>query len=243
MKWLIDYPPYKIITVLILIIIGVSIKQLEPLIFLLVYGQLMLALCRVPLAFLWRRLRFVIPFVAFSLLFFTLYENRLPVSAGLFTISLYGLEKAAIYSARLLFTMQMLTLLFYRMAMPEFFQALVRLRVPGIFIELILFTLRFTDVLREEAARMLQALRSRGMKRRSLISWTSYAVLSRLLGGLLLRSLARSERIYMGMMSRGYRGIPPQLELSPPEAADRAASAVWLAPVLAIGLYDAIGRW
>ncbi|MCR8629788.1 cobalt ECF transporter T component CbiQ [Paenibacillus radicis (ex Xue et al. 2023)] len=242
MSFLIQYPPYKIIIVLMLIIMGVSIKHLDTLIFLLAYGQLLLALCRVPFSYLWRRLRFALPFIVFSLLFFSLYEDRFIVHVGFLDVSMYGVEKASIYATRLLFTLQLLTLLFYRMTIPEFFQALVRLRVPGIFIELILFTLRFTDVIREEAVRMFQALRSRGMKQRSFFSWSSYAVLSQLLGNLLLRSLARSERIYMGMMSRGYRGIPPQLELAPAAAADWALMPVWLIPVLIVFVYDIMGR-
>ncbi|NOU96235.1 cobalt ECF transporter T component CbiQ [Paenibacillus sp. LMG 31456] len=242
MSFLIQYPPYKIIIVLLLIIMGVSIKHLDTLIFLLAYGQLLLTLCRVPLSFLWRRLRFALPFIVFSLLFFSLYEDRSLVEVGFLDISMYGVEKASIYATRLLFTLQLLTLLFYRTTMPEFFQALVRLRVPGIFIELILFTLRFTDVIREEAVRMFQALRSRGMKQRSFFSWSSYATLSQLLGNLLLRSLARSERIYMGMMSRGYRGIPPQLELAPATGTDWALMPAWLIPVLIVFVYDILGR-
>jgi cobalt/nickel transport system permease protein len=242
MLW-IQHPPLRITAVFALIVMGVSMYNLETLIFLLFYGLLLLIVCRVPFSLLKRRLLLSLPFIVFSIVFFTLYDKGLPVAvgSGWLSISLAGLHKALLYSTRLLFTLEVLTLLFHRMTMPQFFQALVILKIPGIFVELILFTLRFIDVIRGEALRMVQALRSRGMKQRALFSLKSYTILAQLLGNLLLRSLQRSERIYMGMMSRGYRGVPPQLDLEPARTADWVYSALWIAPVLALFIYG-IGR-
>jgi cobalt/nickel transport system permease protein len=233
----ISHPPLRITAVFALIVIGVSIKNLETLLFLLLYGLLLLIVCRVPFSLLRHRLRLSLPFIFFSIVFFSLYDKGLVVGSGWLSVSLAGLNKALMYSTRLLFTLEILTLMFHRMTMPQFFQALVILKIPGIFVELILFTLRFMEVIRGEAVRMVQALRSRGMKQRALFSWKSYSILSQLLGSLLLRSLQRSERIYMGMMSRGYRGIPPQLELDKTQTKDWVNTLLWIAPVLVLFIY------
>jgi cobalt/nickel transport system permease protein len=238
MKVWIQYFPLRIVVVLALIVMGVSIKHLDTLIFLLLYGLFMIIVCRVPFPFLGRRLVLALPFIMFSVVFFSLYESSRPLGIGWLTISMDGLNKALLYSTRLLFTLELLTLLFYQMTMQQFFRALLILKLPGIFVELILFTLRFMDVIRAEAVRMYQALRSRGMRQRSFYSLTSYRVLSQMLGGLLLRSLQRSERIYMGMMSRGYQGIPPHLQLAPLRASDWITSLAWVAPCVILFVYD-----
>ena len=158
---LIKHPPLRICVTLLAIIVGVSVQHLTTLFLFIGFGQLWLFICRVPIFLLWQRFKLVLPFIVFSLLFFTLYEQD----------HYGGFEKALIYDTRLLFTIQMLTLMFYHMPLSVLFESLARLKIPSIFIELIQFTLRFIGVIRIEAIRMLQALRSRGMRKRSFFSW------------------------------------------------------------------------
>lgn len=235
MRFLIQHPPLRVITALLAIIAGVSIQHSEALLLLLVLGQCWLAVCRVPVQFFWRKLRLVLPYVFFSFLFFILYEPATyHILFDLVPLSVYGLEKAFIYAARLMFAIQMLTLLFYQLPYPIFFQSLLRLKVPGIFAELILFTLRFMEVIRVEAVIMLHAMRSRGMKSRNFFSLKYYLILSRLLGSLLARSLHRSERVYGGMMSRGYQGVQSVPEMYPLRIKDWIWAAIWVIPVYAV---------
>ncbi|WP_222429885.1 energy-coupling factor transporter transmembrane component T family protein [Paenibacillus cremeus] len=237
----ITYPPLRIVAALLMIVIGVSVHHTETLLLLLAVGQGWIGVYRVPLSQFWRRLRLAVPFILFSFVFFSFYEHGAMISIAPFLqISVDGLGKAFVYSARLVFTLQVLTLLFNGMPLPVFFQSLVQLKLPGIFVELMLFTLRFMEVIRDEALRMLQALRSRGMQRKTFFSLSAYLILSRLLGSLLLRSFQRSERIYMGMMSRGYRGIPPAQDLEPYQSTDIARLLLWVLPVLGLWLLDLI---
>ncbi|CAG7622611.1 cobalt ECF transporter T component CbiQ [Paenibacillus allorhizosphaerae] len=238
MNAMLNHPPARIVTALLMIMLSVSMKHTETLFVMLLFTLLLMLCCKVPVRMLRRRLRLALPFIVFSFVFFSLYEQGSVFRLLGLTLSIDGIHKALTYSLRLVITLHVLTLLFYRLSISEFFQALVKLKVPGIFVELSLFTLRFIDVIRTEALHMLQALKSRGFRTRRFFSFSQYVVLSRLLGSLLLRSLQRSERIYMGMMSRSYRGVPPQQHIAPLLRSDVLLALVWLAPVVAAFIYD-----
>nr|WP_242521508.1 cobalt ECF transporter T component CbiQ [Motiliproteus sp. SC1-56] len=82
--------------------------------------------------------------------------------------------------------------------------ALARLGVPDKLVHLLLFTVRYVQVLYEEHLRLRQAMRARafvpGTNRHS---WNS---LGWLLGMLLVRSLERASRIHEAMKCRGFHG-------------------------------------
>jgi len=82
--------------------------------------------------------------------------------------------------------------------------ALRHLRVPGKLVHLLLFTVRYVDVLHAEYLRLRMAMKLRGFRPR--VSWHTYRSLGYLIGMLLVRSLDRSERILAAMKCRGFRG-------------------------------------
>lgn len=93
-----------------------------------------------------------------------------------------------------------------RLGVPSLLEALDGLHVPGLFLSLIGFTLRYTEVLADESRRMVVARRSRGFaRRRALLDRRAVTTYGQLLGVLLLRAKERSERVYFAMLSRGYR--------------------------------------
>ncbi|MFF2450827.1 energy-coupling factor transporter transmembrane component T family protein [Neobacillus sp. NPDC058068] len=187
-------PRVKVVMALILIILGVLPKNLVMIGGNLVIGLLLLFIYRIPLHAFVKQLKPIAFFMLFTFLFFPFYEGS------------HGWIKALQYSGRLLFVAQVLNFLFYRLGIVAFLQALAELRLPAIFIELILFTLRFMDVFRGEVRQMLLSLRSRGFYTGNWFQIKKYRVLGGLLGSLLLRSFQRSERIYLGMLSKGYKG-------------------------------------
>lgn len=82
--------------------------------------------------------------------------------------------------------------------------ALARLRVPDKLVHLLLFTVRYLEVLHGEYRRLRQAMRTRGFRARSdLHTWRS---LGWLMGMLLVRSLERAQRILAAMKCRGFNG-------------------------------------
>ena len=82
--------------------------------------------------------------------------------------------------------------------------ALARLRLPDKLVHLLLFTVRYLEVLNKEYVTLRQAMRVRGFRARSdRHSWRS---LGWLMGMLLVRSLERARRIQAAMKCRGFSG-------------------------------------
>ncbi len=82
--------------------------------------------------------------------------------------------------------------------------ALQHLRVPQKLTQLLIFTIRYIDVLRREQQRLRAAMKVRGFRPRSnLHTYRTYGYLA---GMLLVRGVARSERIVAAMKCRGFRG-------------------------------------
>lgn len=103
--------------------------------------------------------------------------------------------------------------------------ALARLRVPWTLVHLLLFTVRYIEVLRAEYARARVAMRARAFRPRSnRHTWVS---LGHLVGMMLVRALERSERILQAMKCRGFTGRIPLLDELSWQAADRRFSAAF----------------
>lgn len=88
--------------------------------------------------------------------------------------------------------------------------ALHALRVPHALVHLLLFTIRYIDVLRDEYLRLRQAMKARGF--RPGTNWHCYRSFGFLVGMMLVRSLERSERIMGAMKCRGFTGRIPLLD-------------------------------
>ena len=82
--------------------------------------------------------------------------------------------------------------------------ALSHLRVPDKLTHLLLFTVRYLDVLHREYQRLRAAMRVRGFRPR--MNRHTYRSYGYLVGMLLVRSLDRSERIVAAMKCRGFQG-------------------------------------
>ena len=97
-------------------------------------------------------------------------------------------------------------------------RALRTLRAPKIVVMLLAFMYRYLFILVDEAHRLQRARECRsaaleGQGGGSVV-WRA-KVTGRLVGTLLLRAFARSERVYIAMLSRGYTGEFPRLKSMP----------------------------
>lgn len=86
----------------------------------------------------------------------------------------------------------------------ELGHALWRLRTPPALVHLLLFTVRYIEVLEREYRRLRLAMRARAFQPRN--SLHTYRSIGYLFGMLLVRSLDRSERILDAMKCRGFDG-------------------------------------
>ena len=82
--------------------------------------------------------------------------------------------------------------------------ALARLKVPESLVHLLLFTVRYIEVLYAEYHRLKTAMKCRGFSPSN--SWHTYRSVGYLIGMLLIRSFERSERIMQAMKCRGFQG-------------------------------------
>jgi cobalt/nickel transport system permease protein len=82
--------------------------------------------------------------------------------------------------------------------------ALHKLRVPEKLVHLLMFTIRYIEVLREEYLRLRAAMKVRGF--RPTTNFHTYRSFGYLVGMMLVRAVERSERILGAMKCRGFSG-------------------------------------
>lgn len=88
--------------------------------------------------------------------------------------------------------------------------ALFALKTPARLVHLMMFTIRYIDVLREEYQRLRTSMKLRGFRPRS--NWHTYRSYGYLVGMMLVRAIERSERILTAMKCRGFNGRITLLE-------------------------------
>ena len=107
----------------------------------------------------------------------------------------------------------------------ELLFGLERLRIPLPLLNIAAFMLRYLNVINDEMTRMRVARLSRGFQETGIKSWR---VLAHSMGALFIRSYERGERVYLAMLSRGFRGTIPSIQ-------DRKATN-WSAALVLPGL-------
>ncbi len=217
--------------------------------FLLAYALLLLLnrLAQLRFGFLFRRSLVALPFaLAAVTVLFTLPGEVLVswrMGAQTLTITDAGLVRFASILLRSWLSVQGAILLTAVTQFPDLMHALHHLRVPALLVAIISFMYRYLHLLADEAARLLRARESRSARPAAGGTlggtvWWRASVTGNMAGQLLVRSLARSERVYSAMLARGYRG---QLLVMHPHRLTRAdwgATAVFL---LALLIIQAVG--
>ena len=94
---------------------------------------------------------------------------------------------------------------------------LERLRVPTPLVAMMMFMLRYVEVVAGELRRMRIARESRGFQARGVRGWP---VLAGTAGALFIRSYERGERVHLAMLSRGWSGSLPMTSTVVVGAAD-----------------------
>lgn len=120
-----------------------------------------------------------------------------------------------------------------------FGHALHRLGVPENLVHLLLFTVRYIEVLRVEFDRLRNAMKARGF--RPANSRHTYVSYGYLVGMMLVRALERSERILQAMKCRGFAGRIPLLDDFHLHRKDVVFSLVLVGAVSTLAVWEAIG--
>jgi cobalt/nickel transport system permease protein len=117
---------------------------------------------------------------------------EIPITAGFLSWASIILRAA--------FSISLVLLLVASTGISDLAAALFRLRVPREFVSTLVLLYRYLFVLSEEACSMNIARLSRSFGKRGFEITTA----SRMIGNLLLRSLARADRVHATMLARGF---------------------------------------
>ncbi len=195
----------------------------------------LMAVARLPVGFVLRRMAIEIPFLLFAIaLPFIGRGERIDV-LGL-SLSHEGLWGAWNIIAKATLGIGASIVLAGTTQVPDLLKGFHRLRFPRAITSIMGFMIRYLDVVIGELNRMRIALRSRGYRPRRLGQTRPLAAAA---GTLFIRSYERGERVYLAMLSRGFTGSMPDLERS------RGGPAQWAlaAPVPALAAAVAAAAW
>lgn len=188
-------PRVKIISLFLLMIIIAITSPLSHYKFLVYFLMIVLMICfsRIRLKNLARRLLLLVPLLMF-LTFSVLIFGKRPFSEDVVILWNLFVKSALIF---LCLAVLSSTTKFYHLA-----KGLEQLKVPQIVTSLLSFAYRYSFLFAKEAERLKRALESRNFTRRS--KREQWKVMSHVVPHIFLKTLERSERIYMAMLSRGF---------------------------------------
>jgi cobalt/nickel transport system permease protein len=146
-----------------------------------------------------------VPFVAFALLLpFGARGPRVEV-LGL-SLSESGLAAGGGLLAKATLSVLAATVLAATTEPRALLRGLQRLRLPQLLVQILMFMIRYADVVGSELHRMRVARESRGFSGGGL---RGLRVMAATAGALFVRSYERGERVHLAMLSRGYTGTLP----------------------------------
>uniref|UniRef100_Q07IL8 Cobalt ABC transporter, inner membrane subunit CbiQ n=1 Tax=Rhodopseudomonas palustris (strain BisA53) TaxID=316055 RepID=Q07IL8_RHOP5 len=183
----------------------VSLTQLAPLLLALTGAMGIMLLAHLPIASTLRRVVAMDAFIVFMILMlpFTVPGEPMFTVVG-FPASQEGIVEATTIALKANAVVLAAMALLSSLEPVAFGRALARLGMPKPLVHLILFNVRYIDVLSREQQRLRIAMRARGF--RPANSRHTYVSYGYLIGMMLIRALERSERIMKAMKCRGFTG-------------------------------------
>lgn len=155
----------------------------------------------IPLRNCFYKLRFVLPLICLVGIW-NPFINRTPFMQLGNVILSQGMVSFISLFLKGIFILMATYLLIATMGIEKICYALRIIKIPGVFVQLLLMTFRYLSLIGEEAECMSEAyrLRAPGQKGIHNRAWGSF------LGQLLLRSMDRSTSVYESMQLRGFTG-------------------------------------
>lgn len=200
-------PRIKIISFGILLVSAVFAFNIPSALFFLALAALILFASRLPLGFILRRTGVIAVFVIPILVLMPLtVPGTTLCHAGPLVISEEGLYFALLVAIRSVAAVVLVITLLGTQRFDTTLKALSLLYVPGIIIQMLLFTYRYIYVMIDEFLRIWSSMRAKGYK--FTFNRHGLAMIGNLIGMLLIKSYERAERVYQAMIAKGYTGKP-----------------------------------
>jgi len=195
-------PFAKVLATLVFIVVVVSFDRytISGLLPFFLYPAVLIGLGNLPFFYFVKKLLLVSPFVICIGIFNPFLDRDILLYLGPVAIT-GGWVSFASIMLRFTLTVGVGLLLIATTGFPAICLALNRMGAPLIFTVQLLFLYRYLFVLTEESIRTLRAHSLRALGRRMRFSTGKD-----LLGNLLLRTLARAQRIHLAMLARSFTG-------------------------------------
>lgn len=198
-------PRFKILFLCALIVAIALLKTIPMAVLALLVGVVIISASALPLHFISHGLSFILVFLA---PFFLVMPFSYPGEPAFTVLGLpfawEGLRYAALIFTKALAIVLISFSIFGTSRFDVSMIALQKLRCPKIFVQMLLFTYRYTFVFLEEMTRMHTSMHARGFVARS--DAQTLRVYGNFIGTLLIRSFERTDRVYKAMLSKGYQG-------------------------------------
>ena len=164
----------------------------------------LLAISRLPLKHVLKRMLVVVPFILAVALFLPFFKSSGgSYNLGPVNVSGGGLLVLWNVAAKSTISVLAVILLSSTTPFPELIKGMEKLHLPNLLATLLSFTYRYIFVLTDEVQRMRRARDSRGWSGRWL--WQAKTI-GHMVATLFLRSYERGERVYAAMLARGFDG-------------------------------------
>lgn len=168
----------------------------------------LVAVSRVPPLFVLTRLTAVAPFVIFALFIPFIGAGETTQVLGL-TLSVDGLWATWNILAKAVLGASVSIVLTATTEVADIMKGLAVLRVSATLTAIMMFMVRYLELISDELGRMRVAMTARGYDPR----WLSQArPIATSAGALFVRSYERGERVHGAMLARGFTGVMPVLE-------------------------------
>lgn len=224
---------YKVASLLIAILCFAVLDTLGAALLAWIAATLLMRSAQIPLPFLWQGLRWV---VLFLLPFFVILPLSYP-GPSVFAWEGFRLACLVVIKALAIVTASMAIFTTSRFDVTVL--ALQHLKLPRVFVQMLLFTYRYIFVFVEELRRRDTAMKARGFTPKT--NMATLQVLGNFVGTILVRSFERTERIYKAMLSKGYVGEYPTLTRFSANTVDWSKAAMVIGVAAAIVLLDQSG--
>jgi len=236
-------PRAKLVTTLVFLVAVVSFPKYEisALLPFVLYPIVLTSVGRLPLGFILRKLVAVAPFAVVVGMFNPLLDREVLLHLGPVGISGGWVSFASIL-VRFCLTIGTAFLLIATTSFQGLCLGLQRLGAPRVLTVQLLFLYRYIFVLGGEAVRLVRARALRSFGRRG----TGLRVFGSLVGHLLVRTLARAQRIHLAMLSRGFDGevrVLRRLRIGPAEVAFTLAWCAAFAAMRFVNLPQLLGAF
>lgn len=204
-----DTPVHRIdaraqtVTTLLFIVVVMSFPRdaVSAVVPMLLYPFALMAVGRVPVASVSRKLLIAAPFAVMVGLFNPLLDREPVLSVGGLAVSGGWLSFISIL-LRFVLTVSAALVLVACTGMQRLCAGLISLGLPRVFVVQLLFLYRYLFIMTDEGGRMLRSMELRSAVKRRLPFRTYVS----LVGHLLLRAMARADRVYRAMLARGFDG-------------------------------------